>query len=258
MRRRDVVLGSAASLLPRHNLPMSSEFAADGAPTAPTSDSRSATYRTNFPRSENPISEDGRWTSGGIFGKTDVQTVAGRAFGTMVSFDRSHYIDSCACLTGFGPDHGVTCTIANHGAMGGLEVEILLRADITPNHIFAYEVDCVYGERSIHLTRWDMTRANPESFTDLYRPRTMVRKILGGELLFSDGDQVYAQIVGSVIACKYKRVGEESFSNLFNYDTAQDPVRYTIGNPGIGFWNETGVAANQSKLAWSDFAANTL
>jgi hypothetical protein len=259
MRRRDVILGSAALLVPIPVPRMSTAFAGGGPPTASnTSDSHSATYRTNFPLSENPISEEGRWISGGIFGKTDVQTASGRAYGTMVSFDRSNYVDSCACLSGFGPDHEVTCTIANHGAVGGLEVEILLRADITPDHIFVYELDCVYAERSIHLARWDMTKTNPNSFADLYRSSTMVRKFLGGEVPFSNGDQVYAKIIGSIITCKYKRVNEQSFSDVFTYDTAQDPVRYSAGNPGIGFWNETGIVPNQSKFAWSDFTANTL
>jgi hypothetical protein len=47
----------------------------------------------------------------------------------MVSFDGSQYVDSCACLSGFGPDHEVLCTISNRGAVNGLEVEILLGAD---------------------------------------------------------------------------------------------------------------------------------
>ena len=116
--------------------------------------------------------------------------------------------NSCACLSGFGPDHEVTCTIANHGAVGGLEVEILLRADITPDHIFLYELDCVYAEHGIHLVRWDMTKANPNSFTELYRSSTMLRRFLGGEVPFSNGDQVYAKVVGTVITCRYKRVNE--------------------------------------------------
>jgi hypothetical protein len=176
----------------------------------------------------------------------------------MVSFDRSNYVDSCACLGGFGPDHEVTCTIANRGAVGGLEVEILLRADISPDHISLYELDCVYGDHGIHLVRWDMTRANPNSFTELYRSSTMLGRFLGGEVPFSNGDQVYAKAVGTVITCRYKRVGDQAFSNLFSYDTAHDAVRHSSGNPGIGFWNETGIASNQSKFAWSNFTATTL
>jgi hypothetical protein len=53
-------------------------------------------------------------------------------------------------------------------------------------------------------------------------------------------------------------VDKGAFSKLFTYDTAHDLVRHSSGNPGIGFWNETGAASNQSKFAWSNFTANTL
>jgi hypothetical protein len=259
MKRRDLILGSAALLAPVVGLCTSSAVAAGGPSVAadhPTS--RTSTYTTNFPLSENPINEGGRWTNGGIFGKTDVQTASGRAYGTMVAFNGSQFIDSCACQSGFGPDHEVFCTISNSGAVNGLEVEILLRANITSDHIFLYELDCVYAQHGINLVRWDMTKANPNSFTELRKTSTMLRRLLGGELPFSNGDQVYAKVVGTVITCRYKQLGERTFSNVFTYDTAHDSVRYSSGNPGIGFWNETGAASNQSKFAWSDFTAHIL
>jgi hypothetical protein len=264
MKRRDLILGSAALLVPVvgrsvASRPPSPTVVAGGLSVAadhPTP--QTATYTTNFPLSENPINEGGRWVNGGIFGKTDVQTAPGKAYGTMVSFNGSQFIDSCACLSGFGPDHEVLCTISNSGAVNGLEVEILLRADITSAYVYLYELDCVYADGGIHLVRWDMTKANPNSYTVLRKSHTVLRKLLGGEVPFSDGDQVYAKIVGTLVTCRYKRVGEGAFSDLFTYDTAHDPVRYSSGNPGIGFWNETGSASNQSKFAWSDFIANTL
>jgi hypothetical protein len=136
----------------------------------------------------------------------------GAGYGTMVSFDGSQYVDSCACLSGFGPDHEVTCAIANSGAVGGLEVEILLRADITSDHVFLYELDCVYAEGGIDLVRWDMTKANPNSYTFLRKRHTVLRKLLGGEVPFSDGDQAYAKIVGTVVTCRYKLAGRGAFS----------------------------------------------
>src|SRR5262249_23427568 len=152
MKRRDLILGSAALLVPvagrgAVSRPPSAAIVADNPSVAPDHPTfQTATYTTNFPSSENPISEGGRWINGGIFGKTDVQTAPGKAYGTMVSFDGSQFIDSCACLSGFGPDHEVFCTISNSGAVNGLEVEILLRADITSDHIFLYELDCVYWQ----------------------------------------------------------------------------------------------------------------
>lgn len=258
MKRRNLILGSAALLVPVVGRCLTQAVVAGEPSVTPDHLTSQQRYTTNFPLSENPINEGGRWINGGIFGKTNVQTAPGMTYGTMVSFDGSQFIDSCACLSGFGPDHEVLCTISNSGAVKGLEVEILLRADITPDHIFLYELDCVYTKLGIDLVRWDMTKANPNSFAVLRESRTLLRKLLGGEVPFSSGDQVYGKIVGPVITCRYKRAGEKAFSDLFAYDTAQDPVRYSNGNPGIGFWNDTGNASHQSKFGWSDFTANTL
>jgi hypothetical protein len=169
----------------------------------------------------------------------------------MVSFDGTHFIDSCACLKGFGPDQEVTCTIANSGGFSGysLELEILLRADIASDHVFLYEVDCVYGGGGIDLARWDMTQANPNSYT-LLRARQQ------GEVPFSNGDQVYASIMGTLITVKYKR-GGGALSTLFTHDTAGDSVRYSSGNPGIAAWNQTGSVSEESHFAWSSFTAGS-
>jgi hypothetical protein len=170
----------------------------------------------------------------------------------MVSFDGKNYTDSCACLQGFGPDQEVTCTIANEGGFSGysLELEILLRASITSSHVFLYEVDCVWGGGGIDLARWDMTTANPNSYT-------LLRSRQQGEVPFSNGDQVQASIIGTLITVKYKRSGASAFSTLFTHDTAGDSIRYSSGNPGIAAWNQTGSAAEQSHFAWSSFAASS-
>lgn len=211
-------------------------------------------FSTNFPATENPISQSGAWISGAVFSdgaasKTNVQT-AGKAYGTMVSFDSTNFIDSCACLSGFGPDQEVTCTVAASGTLTGLEAEILLRASITSAHVFLYELDCVKDTNGIALVRWDMTLASPNNFT-------VLRAAVTNETNFNNGDQVYGSIVGTVITCKYKLSGG-SFSTLFTYDTASDATKYSSGNPGIGFWNQTGSSTNQPNFAWGDFLAKTL
>jgi hypothetical protein len=259
MKRRDLILGSTGLLVPMFARSAVPQVQCTQPPpttppptTPPPPTTSKLTYTTNFPLAENPISEGGRWTNGGIFGKTNVQTSPGKAYSTMVSFDGTNYIDSCACLKGFGPDQEVTGTIANNGGFSGwsLELEILLRADITSDHVFLYEVDCVYGNNGIALVRWDMTKANPNSYT-------VLRIWQQSEVPFSNSDQVYASIIGTLVTVKYKRAGG-AFSTLFTHDTANDSLRYSSGNPGISFWNRTGSASNQSKFAWSDFTANTL
>jgi len=213
-------------------------------------------YSTSFPLTENPMSEGGIWTNGSTFSqgaatKGNVQT-AGKAYGNMVSFDGTNYDDSLACLSGFGPNHEVTCTLVNLGGFAGysLEAEILLRSTITSSVVHQYEVDCVWGGQGIALVRWDMDSTSPNSFTQL-------RGLVTNETPFANGDQVYASIVGTLITVKYKS-GAGAFSTVFTYDTASDPVKYSTGNPGIGFWNETGDASLRPNFAWGSFAANTL
>lgn len=231
-------------------MPLARSFVADVYRATPPK-----SYSTNFPLTENPLSEGGLWIPGTVFAqgaatKGAPQTASGHAYSTMVSFDGTNFDDSIACLSGFGANHEVTCTVANAGGATGLEVEILLRSDITSAHIFQYELDCVFNLGGIHLVRWDMTAGSPNSFTSL-------RAGQSNEAPLADGDQVYGSIVGTVVTCKYKPFGG-SFTTLFTYDTAGDTTKYSTGNPGIGFWNETGSATNQPKLAFSSFAANTL
>lgn len=213
-------------------------------------------FLTSFQGTENPISQGGIWTKGSTFSagaatKTDPQ-INGKAYGTMVSSDGTNFNDSIAHLSGFGANHEVTCTLVNLGGFAGfsLEVEILLRSDITASHVFQYEVDCVFGGGGIDLVRWDMTLASPNAFTTL-------RNRVASEIPFNNGDQVYANVVGTLITVKY-RTPPAAFSTLFTYDTAGDTIKYSSGNPGIGFWNQTGLTADQPLLAWADFLANTL
>lgn len=177
---------------------------------------------------------------------------AGKAYGTMVGFDSTNYIDSCACLSGFGPNQQVTATVLNSGGFSGfsLEVEIHLRSTITANVISLYEVDCVFGSKSISLVRWDCTTGSPNAFT-------VLRAGVTNEAPLNTGDQVRAKIVGTLVTVDYKPFGG-SFSNLFTYDTSGDLVKYATGNPGIGAWNETGVSGDEPLLAWSDFTATEL
>jgi hypothetical protein len=211
----------------------------------------SRSHSTTFPLTENPISEGGAWTGGDIFiGRTDVQTGNGNVYGTMINFDGANYMDSCAHLQGFGANHSITATIYNNGATNGLEIELLLRADITSQHSFAYELDCYWTGHGIALVRLDQTTANRNAFA-------ILRNYVPNETPFNNGDQVYGSIVGTVITCRYKRTGG-SWSTIFTYDTAPNGTKHSTGNPGVGFWNETGSSANNGKFAFSDFLAQTL
>lgn len=211
-------------------------------------------YMTAFGATENPLSQGGLWTNGGVFSdgaasKTNMQSGANGAYGTMVSFDGTNYIDSCACLSGFTGNHSTQGTIANAGGFSGfsLELELLLNATITSSVVTLYEVDCVFGGPGIDLVRWDMSLGSPNAFTTL-------RNRVDGEVPFNNGDQVYASKSGTLITVRYKSSGG-AFSTLFTYDTVNDATKYTGGNPGIGAWNQTGNAGDESLFAWSSFTA---
>ena len=72
------------------------------------------TYTTNFPLTENPISEAGMWVNGGqspANNWTNVQTTPGLAFGTMPP-STGNDDDSTALLTGtWGPTQTITAVV---------------------------------------------------------------------------------------------------------------------------------------------------
>src|SRR5215831_3829689 len=72
-----------------------------------------ATYTTNFPLTENPISEGGQWINGKTTGIdwADVQTIPGQAFSTETGRG-PNYADGTALLTGsWGPTQTVEAVV---------------------------------------------------------------------------------------------------------------------------------------------------
>src|ERR1700749_3364173 len=94
----------------------------------------SRTYSTNFPKSENPISEANNWINGELGGASlwgDVRTTPGLAFGVN---EPTRFGDPTAILIGkWGPDQTVE-GIVHLGAVPRRcchEVELRLRTTIT-------------------------------------------------------------------------------------------------------------------------------
>src|ERR1700690_1775779 len=102
-----------------------------GGPQIPASTISS--YTTNFPATENPISQGNVWVRGGSEGLdwTDPQTTGGSpgaAWPTMPAFDGTNYNDSIAHLKNWvGNDHTVTGTVYDDGNPGNYEVELFTR-----------------------------------------------------------------------------------------------------------------------------------
>jgi hypothetical protein len=144
MRRRDFLITSGS--LATATLP---EFAYAARPCPPpvvstgsqststTCVAPNGTYTTNFPLTENPISQGGRWLGGftdGVMFK-DVRTTPGRAFASGIN---NTYDDSLAILNSpaIANDHYVEVVVylePGYTAPSSHEIELLLRGNISRN-----------------------------------------------------------------------------------------------------------------------------
>jgi hypothetical protein len=187
--------------------------------TASTSSS-GQTYTTNFPLTENPISEGGKWINGGVTGLDwgNVQTTAGLAFGTTLS---TTYADPTAVLTGtWGADQQAQATVKLTTGISACchEVELRLRSTITAHSAKGYEINCsvASGSPYVQIVRWNGPLG---SFT--YVNTT-------GATGCANGDVLKATIVGSTIT-----VYKNGTQVLQGTDST-----YTSGAPGIGFYDQ--------------------
>lgn len=201
-------------------------------------------FFTNFPSTENPLSQSGAWIEGGISSpRTNAQSTTGHAYGTMSSFDMVNFNDSIAVLAqNFPANQAVQGTIFNSSALSGQEVELILRGNISGASNTGYEVDLVLSNNSANLVSWN---GPPNDFTILVNDATT-------NASFNNGDVWYAQIVGTVVTVKCNNLP------VISYDTSGDTFKISSGHPGVGFWNQTGSSANSIKFGWSTFMANYL
>jgi hypothetical protein len=178
-----------------------------------------ATYTTNFPLIENPISEGGHWINGLINGIdwADVATTPGRAFGTQTGLG-PNYADSTALLTGsWGPTQTVEAVVyvAATNTTTFQEVELRLRSAISAHSCTGYEI--LFSVNPIdpycQIVRWNGPLGD---FTG----------IGGSNVGVVDGDVVKATIVGNTIT---------AYINGAVICSATDST-YSSGNPGMGFY----------------------
>ncbi len=212
--------------------------ATDGSAVKPTASTSSSgqTYTTNFPLTENPISESGRWINGGVTGLDwgNVQTSAGLAFGTTLS---TIYADPTAVLTGtWAADQQAQATVKVPTGISSCchEVELRLRSTITAHSAKGYEINCsvASGSPYIQIVRWNGPLG---SFT--YVNTT-------GAAGCSNGDVLKATIAGSTIT-----VYKNGTQILQGTDRT-----FTSGAPGIGFYDNSD--GNWNQFGFSSFTAS--
>ena len=183
-----------------------------------------ATYTTNFPLTENPISEGGHWINGLINGIdwADVATTPGRAFGTQTGIG-PNFADSTALLTGsWGPTQTVQAVvyIASADSTTFEEVELRLRSSLSAHSCTGYEVNFSVkpDDPYCQIVRWN----GPLGDFTLLDARSV------GVV---NGDVVKATAVGSTITCYINNTAIFSVND----------TTYPSGNPGMGFYLQDGL-----------------
>jgi hypothetical protein len=193
------------------------------------------TYTTNFPNTENPLSEHGHWKNGAADGIdwTNCRTSPGLVVGVESGRGSNQYDDSTCILTGaWGPLQTVQATVftRNQSRIYFQEVELRLRSTITAHNCTGYEVlfRAYHPGGYATIVRWNGALGK---FTYLsQKPNGKYNGI-------QTGDVVKATIDGNGLIIGYVN-GVEVIRAI---DTT-----YTGGNPGIGFWLEgkQGVGTN--------------
>jgi hypothetical protein len=116
-------------------------------------------YTTDFPLTEDPISEGGRWQNGsaagtGLWG--DVQTTKGLAFGVSLP---TTYGDPLALLLGTWGAHqtaSATIRVVKAATSCCHEVELHLRMTIGKASVTGYEINCsVSNGNYLQVVRWN-------------------------------------------------------------------------------------------------------
>jgi hypothetical protein len=210
-------------------------------------------YTTNFPLTENPISEGGKWTGGRTVGIDweDPKTTGGQCVGSMSPTvdGPTRYSDDIAILNtsvhAFTGNQWAQATVylvpGYTGNGGSHEIELLLDFSITANDAHGYEV--LWGIAGyIAVVRWN---GAVTGFTAIYDPG------LGSIPVPQDGDVLRAEKAGNFITIKRNNV----FVATADLTTFGGTV-YNAGQPGLGFWPVDG--AIKDNMGWKNWSAGDL
>jgi hypothetical protein len=204
-------------------------------------------YTTNFPLTENPISEGGKWFANGT-DRTRVRTTPGKAFGTMTSTSQPPYDDSYALLNGvWRPDIEIVVEIyLGPSAAGISEIECNFRGNDTPGSqtVTLYEVNLAWNGQYCNFGGWLGNASNLSNFFGL------APELVGPGVQFNvpggvhDHDFFKCTLIGNALNA-YIDYRDGNGYHLINttgpvLDTAGagGGARFTSGSPGIGFYDE--------------------
>ena len=199
-------------------------------------------YKTNFPLTENPISEHGAWASGLATGLewTDVQTTTNQAYSTRTSNVEPPYADSMADIQwgSFGANQSA-CVIAyiNTAESPDAEIEIRLNMTITANNATGYEFNWSVSASNSYqnISRWNGPLNN---FTLL--------SSLSGAGGVNNGDLLCASNFNGTLVMSRNGVIDNSTSD----------TTYTNGSPGVAFDCNSTCAAGDIYTGFSSFSGS--
>ena len=201
------------------------------------------TYTTEFPLTENPVSENGKWKNGGATGHDwkNVRTIAGIACGTQTGTDTGiqRYNDSYAILSGFPPDQTAEGVVhyVNPLSSCNQEVELLLRWTSTAHCAQGYEclTRCINsGDSYMEIVRWNGPLGD----------FTYLAKMHSSSAGINDGDTLKANIKGNIITFY-----QNGILKLQCTDNT-----YSTGNPGVGFFLR-GCKGTNTNFGFTSFRA---
>jgi len=230
--------------------------ATDGGSTAQANlalaSSSPGTYTTNFPLTENPISEGGNWVGGqsaegNLWG--NIQTTPGLAFGVS---EPTQFGDPTAILTGtWSATQSVTATVKVNTTPTTCchEVEVRLRMTISANSITGYEVLCPVHQSptyNLQIVRWNGPNGN-FTYTDT---GSTVNQCVNGDVLTATISGTNPTMINV-----YRNGGATPVATAS--DTGQGGSGpFTSGNPGIGFYDQAD--NNWNFFGFSSFTASGL
>jgi len=223
------------------------------------------TYTTNFPATENPISEGGNWRNGqreGIDWK-DIRTIPGLAYGTQGGTPPP-YDDSTSVVGGtWGPDQTVEATVKTVNQNGSInqEVEIRLRTSINARSLTGYEILFKVthdGSQYHQIMHWfGPLGTGTCTYGCAFNPVPGSRDMRSGDGFAGiyDGDTVGASIIGNRIRTWVIHNGvKQMLQDINDTSGSGGGARFTSGSPGMGFWLR-GPASTIADYGFTSFAA---
>ena len=177
-------------------------------------------FTTNFPLTENPISQGGVWINGGAIGLdwNNVSTTPGLAIGHQGAIE---FTDGTALLGGrWTPDQTVSATVHSVTPADSCyqEVELRLRSALHSHLATGYEITFKASpafDAYLQIVRWNGVLGDFTYLSDNF----------GHEFGVTEGDSVSGTIVGDTI---------RAYKNGVLMAQVLDTV-FQTGSPGMGF-----------------------